>query len=318
MTPPKRLLTAIAFIGGFMWSSVWAQYGDLSKVKIETTEVAANIYMLTGVGGNGGNMGLLVSDDQVLLIDTQFAELSDQILKAIKAVTDRPLTYILNTHLHNDHIGGNVPISANGVVIIAHENVHSRLSSVQYSRLEQREIPPAELGTLPSLTFSKSIHFFIGDLDVIAVHSPNSHTDGDTIVQFRGANVMHLGDLFFNGIFPFIDIDAGGSLSGLIAASELALARTNRDTKIIPGHGPLATRADFRKYIRMLKRVHRLIKKAVGEGLSKEEVITANPLQSLEEEWGDGFIKTPVFTELAFELVNAEPKVIPKKRGRRR
>lgn len=311
----RSMIAVLALIGGLlMWSSAWAQPRDFSKIQIETTELAPNLYMLTGAGGN---TGLLVGDDQVLLIDSQHSQLSNKIMRAIKAITDKPVTYLLNTHMHGDHIGGNESFVNKGAIVVSHDKVRTRLSSVQYSRLRQREIPPVASAALPTLTFSQNIHLYIGDIDVIAVYSPRSHTDGDTIAEFRGANVIQMGDLFFNGTFPYIDIGAGGSLNGLIAACELALARMDRNTKIIPGHGPLATRADFRNYIRMLKRVYRLINKAISDGQSKEDVLAANPLQSLEAEWGDGVLTAPVFTELMFDIVKAEPRTHNKRRSRR-
>ena len=298
-------LMAAALLAGLVWSSAQAQSAAAAKPKITLQEVATNIYMLTG---SGGNIGLFVGKDRVLMIDGQFAESASEVKAAIRTVTDKPITYLVNTHWHGDHTGGNAAFAKEDATIIAHDNVRARLSSVQFSRLQNKELQPSPSAALPIITFSTSLHFYIDDVDVLAVHSPASHTDGDTILQFRGVNVIHMGDLFFNGTFPFIDIDAGGSLNGLIAAGGLALARMDRDTKIIPGHGPLATRADFRNYLNMLKRVHRSMKKSIGDKLSLEEVLAADPLARLSEEWGDGFLKTPVFTELAYQLVKAEPK----------
>lgn len=282
-------------------AGAWAQKAqDFNKVQIKTTDLDYGLYMLEGAGGN---LGLSVGDDGVFLIDDQFAPLADKIKAAIGKVTNQPVDYLINTHWHGDHVGGNEHFAKSGTLIFAHSNVRDRMSSVQKTRLSEDEVPPSPARALPVVTFSNDINFHINGLNILGIHAERAHTDGDVIVQFRGANVIHMGDLFFNGAFPFIDIDSGGTLKGLIKACELAMARMNRHTKVIPGHGPLATRADFRSYINMLKRVRKLIDSHVKRGDSKQETLDANPLKKLDEDWGGGFINTATFTELTYDAI---------------
>ena len=235
-----------------LWSVSSAQR-DFSGVEIETTEVADGIYMLVGAGGN---IGLSTGEDGAFLIDDQFAPLSEKILAAIAEVTDDDVEFLINTHWHGDHTGGNEAFGEAGAHIVAHDNVRKRLKE-GLTRSSGRTTPPAPDAALPVITFSKTISFHWNGQHIKVWHPDKAHTDGDAIIFFKDANVVHMGDVFFNGGYPFIDLESGGDVNGYIATHEAVLKKTDDDTKIIPGHGPLANKADLRRTVDMLKEVSR-------------------------------------------------------------
>jgi len=204
-----------------------AQGRDFSKVEIKTTKVAEDIYMLEGAGGN---IGVCVGPEGVLVIDDQFAPLTDKIKAAITAISDKPIRFLFNTHFHGDHTGGNENFAKAGVAIVAHDNVRKRLSTEQYNAIFDRKTPPSPAEALPIVTFNDSVTFHIGGEEITCFHVPNAHTDGDAIVFFPRDNVVHMGDCLFNGLYPVLDISAGGSAAGMIAAADRMLKVTNADT----------------------------------------------------------------------------------------
>lgn len=274
---------------------------DLSKVEIKTTEITDGVYMLAGAGGN---IGVSVGDDGVFVIDDQFAPLSEKIMTAIGELSDKPVSYVINTHWHGDHTGGNENFGKSGAVIVAHENVRKRMSTKQFMKAFGREVPASPDAALPVVTFSENTTFYFNDIQIQVMHIPTAHTDGDSIVFFTEANVLHMGDTFFNGFFPFIDQSSGGSLDGVIGATEKALALIDADTTIIPGHGPLSKKADLETYLKMLTDVKSAIMPLVSEGKSREDVVAANPLGELGKTWGNGFMKTDVFTGIVFDVMS--------------
>jgi len=265
---------------------------DFSKVEIKTTRVAEGVYMLEGAGGN---IGVRVGTDGVLMIDDQFAPLTDKIKAAIGAISDQPIRFLFNTHWHGDHTGGNENFGKAGVAIVAHDNVRRRLSTEQYNAIFDRKSPPSPSVALPVVTFNDSITFHLGGDDITCFHVADAHTDGDAIVWFRKANVVHMGDCLFNGMYPVIDVSAGGSAAGMIAADDRVLAVIGADTKIIPGHGPLASRQDLESFRDMLSKARSRVKELVVAGKSLEEIQKAKPLADLDATWGKGFITPDVF-----------------------
>ena len=211
---------------------------------------------------------------------------------------------MLNTHWHGDHTGGNENFGKAGAVIVAHENVRNRMSTVQFMKTFNREVPAAPEAALPVVTFSDNVNFYFNDNDISVMHMPASDTDGDSIVLFIEANVLHMGDTFFNGFFPFIDHSSGGTLEGLISTTEIVLSIVDNDTQIIPGHGPLATKADLKKYQSMLLTVQDKMQPALASGKSRDEVLAENPLESVGKIWGNGFMKTDVFTGILYDIAN--------------
>ena len=268
---------------------------DFSKVEIRTTKLGASTYMMEGAGGN---LGLSIGDDAVFLIDDQFAPLTGKIQAAISKLTAKPVRFVLNTHWHGDHTGGNENMGKSGAIIVAHENVRSRMGSEQFIELLKMTEKPSPQGALPVVTFASSVTFHLNGDEIRVFHVPKAHTDGDAIVHFVKSDVVHMGDVYFNGMYPFIDTSSGGSIRGVIAACDRALAIVGDATKIIPGHGPLSNKAELKAYRDMLAGVAERIGKLVAEGRSAEQIAAANPTAEFDGKWGAGFMKTPRFVQM--------------------
>jgi len=271
-----------------------AQGPDFEKVQIKTEKVAEGIWVLAGAGGN---IGVSAGADGVFLIDDEWAPMTPKVKAAIAALSDRPLRFILNTHWHPDHTGGNKDLGEAGALIVAHDNVRLRLSTDQFIEALGMKFPPSPARALPVVTFNDAVTLHLNGDDVEAFHVPPAHTDGDAIVHFRRAGVIHMGDIFFNGMYPFVDLTSGGSFEGFIAAADRALA-LGEGTRIIPGHGPVGTRADLRAYRDMLVTVRDRVKRLVQAGKTPAEVVAAHPLADLDAKWGQGFMKPDQFVEI--------------------
>jgi cyclase len=265
-----------------------AQQQDFSKVEIVTTKLAPGLAMLVGAGGN---IAVSTGDDGPVIVDDQFAPLVPKITAAVKALQDAPIRFVINTHHHFDHTGGNEALGNAGALIFAHENVRARLSTEQFSKLMNRSFPASPEAALPVITFGDGVTLHWNGQTIRALHVAPAHTDGDTHIWFEPANAVHMGDTFVNGFYPLVDVESGGSLAGLIDSANGVLARANADTKIIPGHGPLASRADLGKFRDMLVDVRSRIEKAIAAGETMEAFIAKKPLADLDAEWGDGFLK---------------------------
>lgn len=274
-----------------------------ADAEIKTHAVAEGIYMLEGVGGN---LGVAVGDDGVFLVDDQYAPLTEKIKKAIAALSDQPIRFVLNTHWHGDHTGGNENLGEAGVLIVAHDKVRERMSVENFNELWDRTTPPAAPGALPVVTFSDSVTFHLGDEEIHAFHVPPAHTDGDSIIHFRTSNVVHMGDLFFNGMYPLIDVWSNGSATGYLAAIDQALALMDDETRVIPGHGPLSDKKGLQGFRDMIRTAHDLVKTHVAAGKSREEIVAAKPLASLDETWGQGYFDADSFVTMLFESLQRE------------
>ena len=292
---------AAALAAVFIASPALAQ-SDMSSVEIKTTKVAEGVYMLEGAGGN---IGLSTGADGAFVIDDQYAPLSAKILAAIKQQTDKPVAFVINTHWHGDHTGGNEALGAAGARIVAQENARKRLQE-GLTRADGHTTPPAPAGALPVITFSDRATFYWNGQDIEAFHPAPAHTDGDAIIVFRTTNVVHMGDIFFNGRYPFIDLESGGDLDGYIAAQEGALARIDDKTKVIPGHGPLANKADLKKSVEMLKSVRARIKALVDAGKTEDETVAAKPLADLDATWSWDFITGERMTRAAYRSLKGK------------
>jgi cyclase len=294
-----RLSGRVATIGlALLLGSSASAQPDLSQATVKVVPVAAGVYMLEE--GTGGNIGLSVGKDDAFLIDDQYAPLVPKIKAAVATVTPKPVRFVVNTHWHADHTGGNEAMAGSGAIVFAHENVRRRMSKEQFLAAFNMRTPASPTAALPVITFSDTITFYMNDDTVHTFHVRNAHTDGDVLVFFRKANVVHMGDTFFNGMYPFIDVSTGGSLAGMVAAANKALAIANAGTRVIPGHGPLATRADLVRYRDMLATVRQRVGRLVAQGRTLQQVIAARPLQDLDAHWGKGFLKPEQFLTLVY------------------
>lgn len=252
----KNITTTI-FLFVLIWSPLFA-FQNFDNVEIKIIPVNKNVYMLKGAGGN---IGILTGKDGVFMIDDQFAPLSPKIIDKLKTISDQPVKFLVNTHHHGDHVGGNANFQEEGALILAHENVRKRLK-------ENDE----NIDGLPVITFNENINLHLNDNDIMVAHVHNAHTDGDALVYFPQSNVLHAGDTFFNGMFPFIDLDSGGSIDGYIEAAKTGLRIINENTRIIPGHGDIATYSDYEDFLSMLETIRENVQQAINEGKSENEV----------------------------------------------
>ena len=271
-----------------------------NEVEITAVPVAAQIYMLSG---EGGNIGLFIGDDGTFLIDDQFAPLTEKIVAAIKSVGGDFPKFLINTHYHGDHTGGNENLGQGGTLIFSHDNVRERLSTGSFIEAfnMKREAMPRE--GLPVVTFSADISFHLNGESLSAIHVPHAHTDGDSFIYFKKANVIHAGDIFFNGFYPFIDVTHGGSLKGMIKAADKILSLADDKTKIIPGHGPMGDKAQLAGYRQMLWTAYERLRKLKAEGKTAQEAVAAKPLADLEGTWGDGIFNSDRWIEIIYSGV---------------
>lgn len=274
-----RRLIAIGF--AVLVSAAADAQTDFGKVEIKVLKVAGNVYMLEGAGGN---IGVSVGDDGIVLIDDQFAPLAPKIKAALKGITDKPVKFVINTHYHGDHTGGNETFGESAP-LVAHENVRKRLAEGAADR------PPAAKGALPVVTFHDRVSIHLNGEEIRAIHYPSGHTDGDSVIWFTKSNVVHMGDDMFAGRFPYVDQDAGGSVRGLISNVETVLETIPVDAKLIPGHGPLSTVKDLESYLAMLKDTLAIVQAGVREGHSLDELQNAKVLAKYES-WSWNFIPT--------------------------
>jgi cyclase len=278
-----------------------AQQQDFSRVEVVTTKLTPGLAMLVGAGGN---IAVSTGADGPVIVDDQFAPLAPKIAAAVKALQDAPIRFVINTHHHFDHTGGNEAFGTAGALIFAHENVRVRLSQEQVSTLREFKLPAAPPVALPVVTFDDGVTLHWNGETIRVLHVAHAHTDGDSHVWFETANVVHMGDTFVNGFFPFVDIESGGGIAGLIDSANRVLARAKPDTRIIPGHGPLGTTADLEKYRDMLVDVKARIEKGIASGATLEAFLATKPLADLDAEWGDGFLKTDQVITLIWMNLN--------------
>ena len=261
---------------------------DVSQATIKSEKANGNVYMLTGAGGN---IGVSAGADGILMIDDQFAPLSEKIRAALKELNPGKLKFVLNTHFHGDHTGGNVNFGPEAP-IIAQTNVRKRLSVEQKVLGEPvKAAPPA---ALPVITFDDSLSLYFNGEEIRVMHFPNGHTDGDSIIFFTKSNVVHMGDDFFAGKFPFVDLDSGGSVEGMTRNVRAVIAKLPADAKVIPGHGPLSTLADLKAYENMLTETTEIVRQQMKAGKTLEQIRTAG-LPAKWDSWGTGFIKTNIW-----------------------
>lgn len=304
MTKSGWRFVMVGLIGLLMFVGVetaLAQQQDFSKVEIKVTKVSGNIYMLEGAGGN---IGASVGEDGIVIVDDQYAPLAEKIQAALKGlgITDKPVRFVINTHYHGDHSGGNEPFSSAGSTVIAHDNVRKRLESggtAGTGGALKMEVKPAPKAALPVITFDHDLTVHLNGEDIRALHFPAGHTDGDSIIFFPKNNVVHMGDDFVRYGFPFIDVSSGGSVQGMISGLEKAMAQLPADVKVIPGHGAISNLDDVRAFVKMLKETAAVVQKAIDDKKTLEQMKQAKILAPWDKFSGQ-FINTEAFIETLF------------------
>jgi glyoxylase-like metal-dependent hydrolase (beta-lactamase superfamily II) len=271
---------------------------DFSKVEIKTTDLGDNCYMLEG---QGGNITVAVAKDGIIMVDGEFAPLHDKIKAAIEAISKQPIKYLINTHFHGDHTGGNELFARDGVIVVAEANVRKRLAAGTSNGLTGAQTPPAPLGALPSKTYTGAFRIRLNGRVADLEHIANAHTDDDTYVWFKTANVLSTGDTFTNGRYPNIDFANGGNIKGMIAASDAYLKLTNAKTRIVPGHGPLADRAALIEYRTMLITARDRMAQLVKEGKSEDDVVAAKPFANLDAKWAPTELAATNFVRVVYQ-----------------
>jgi glyoxylase-like metal-dependent hydrolase (beta-lactamase superfamily II) len=296
---PFALLAMVCCVP-LLHTAAMAQFDD---VAIQITHIAGSVHMLEG---RGGKLAVCIGDDGAFLVDDQYAPLAEKISAAVATLTDKPIRFILNTHWHGDHTGGNEKFGAEGVVLVAHQNVRQRLSSKQFVQFTQSEVLPQPATALPIVTFSDELRFHLNGEGIRALHVRRAHTDGDAVVFFSNANVLHAGDVYFAGMYPFIDLSSGGSIDGLIEAIKQVLELVDDQTRIIPGHGPVGGRADLQAYHNMLLGVRAAVRSAVDAGASLAETISRKPTADYDAAWGKGWIKPDQMVEFVYQSLTSK------------
>jgi len=270
---------------------------DFSKVEIKSTDLGSNCYMLEG---QGGNITVAVADDGIIMVDSQYAPLHDKIKAAIEAISKQPVKYLIDTHYHGDHTGGNEAFARDGVTIVSQINVRNRLAAGTTNGLTGVKTPPAPLGALPSDTYTNFSKIRLKGRVADLKHIANAHTDGDTYVWFKTANVLSTGDTFTNGRYPNIDFANGGNVRGMIAAADAYLKLTNAKSRIVPGHGPVADKAALTEYRTMLVTARDRMAKLVKEGKSEDEVIAAKPFGDFDAKWAPTELASKNFVRVVY------------------
>lgn len=297
----KKHFSIVATLFFCLATSTATAQTDWSKVEIKATKVAGNVHMLEG---GGGNIGVSVGSDGILIVDDQFAPLVDKIKAALKRLGEGKLRFVLNTHWHGDHTGGNVAFGPEAPVI-AHDNVRKRMGSEQKSEFWKRTTPASPKEALPVITFDHSLTVHFNGEEIRVIHFPRGHTDGDAVIFFTNSNVVHMGDHFFAARFPFVDLESGGSVEGYAKNVGEVIKKLPAGVKIIPGHGPLSTPDDLKAYHRMLLETTDIVRKKMAAGKTLDQIKT----EGLPEEWkswGTGFIKTGVWLETIHRSLSAK------------
>ncbi len=290
----NKLLLLIVFLLSTVCLN--AQQRDWSKVQMKATKVAGNVYMLEG---SGGNIGVSVGPDGILIVDDQFAPLADKIRASLRELGQGKLRFILNTHWHGDHTGGNVVFGPEAP-IIAHDNVRKRMAVEQKSEVFKSTTPASPKEALPVITFNQTLTVHFNGEEIRAIHFPQGHTDGDSVIFFTSSNVVHLGDDFFAGRFPFVDLESGGSVEGLARNIGDIITKIPEGAKLIPGHGPISTVEDLKNYHRMLLETTEIVRGKIAAGKTVDQIKTEG-LADEWKPWGAGFIKTDLWLETIYK-----------------
>ncbi len=281
----RSLLLVAIFLG-----SINSASAQDKAVEFTTFQLSDTVYMLTG---SGGNVGISAGEDGLYIIDDQVKPVTTQLLQAIRKISNQPIRFVINTHYHGDHTGGNETIGGAGAVIIAHDNIRKRMTTEQVSTFRQSTTPPYAEEALPLVTFNDRMSLHLNGETATAYYVANGHTDGDSIIHFPASNVIHMGDMYFNNLYPYVDLEAGGSIQGMVAAADLALSMADESTRIIPGHGPLAMTEDLKNYRDFLIKASTNVQALIDQDMNLQQIIAAKPTEEWDETLGKIWI-TPV------------------------
>lgn len=298
----KKSLNAISVASALLLSVTVSahDHGDKGP-NFSQQKLSDNLYMLTG---KGGNLALSTGNDGLLLIDDDYLDMADKTRAAIKAISDEPVKFLINTHWHFDHSGGNQMLGESGTIIVAHDNVRQRLLSGGTIKAFNTTIEPAKKPALPVVTFADSVSFHWNGDTIDVVHpSDSAHTDGDAVIFFNNDNVVHMGDLYFNNMYPFIDASSGGSMLGVIESVSALIKKIDANTRVIPGHGALSNQSDLVEYRNMLQAVYNRVEAFKSAGKTLEEVVAEKPTADFDAKWGGGFLKPDVWVGIIYAAI---------------
>ena len=270
---------------------------EAQEPELTTTRLADGLFMIAGAGGNSI---VCAGADGIVLVDTGYGPMAETLRAAVADLSKAPVRVVINTHWHRDHVDGNLVLAGNGAIAVAHENVRRTMSADQHLAVLERDVPASPVAALPALTFRETLNLHWDDETLSLVHLPAAHSDGDAVVLFRSADVIHAGDIFFNCGYPYIDISHGGTIDGMIAAVERIIQLADESTRIVPGHGPLATRGDLETYLGMLKDFREAVVSDVATGKDLSAILETPPTADLDAKWGKVFFSPEQFTEMVF------------------
>lgn len=274
---------------------------NFDTVQVRAQALRGGVYMLTGAGGN---IGLSIGDDAAFLVDDQYAPLTQKIIAAVASVTNKPIRFVINTHWHGDHTGGNENVGRTGALIVAHDNVRKRMSVEQFNDVFNRRTPASPAGALPVVTFNDSVSFHVNGDELVAFHIPPAHTDGDAVIHFTRADVVHMGDTYFATGYPFVDVSSGGNVNGIIGVADRVLAMCKPTTIVIPGHGPVSTCDNLREYRNMVASVRDRVRAEMQKGRTLAQITDAKVTAEYDAKWGRGFIQPAVFVQLVYRSLS--------------
>ena len=278
------------------------------KVEMTTFQLSDTIYMLRG---RGGNVGISSGVDGLYIIDDQVRPVTGQLLETIRKISNKPIRFVINTHYHADHTGGNEAIGKAGALIISHDNIRQRMTTKQVSNFMKNTTPPYPRAALPVVTFNDRMSLHFNGETATAYHVAHGHTDGDSIIHFPDSNVIHMGDMYFNGLYPYVDLDAGGSIQGMVEAADLALSLADETTRIIPGHGPLAITEDLTAYRDYLVEAIANVQTLIDEGRNLEQIIAAEPTAEWDDTLGKVWITPAQFVTFIHSSLEGIHEYIP-------
>ena len=301
----KALLFVVLF-----FASINSLSAEDKPVEFTTFQLSDTVYMLRG---RGGNIGISTGEDGLYIIDDQLRPITTQLLQAIRKISHKPIRFVINTHYHADHVGGNETIGDAGAVLIAHENIRKRMTTEQVSIFMNNSTPPYPKGALPVLTFNDRLSLHLNGETATAYYVANGHTDGDSIIHFPVSNVIHMGDMFFNGLYPYVDLDAGGSMQGLVEAANLALSMADESTRIIPGHGPLGMTEDLKNYRDYLVQAGANVQELIDKDMSLQQIIAAEPTKEWDEALGKTWITPAQFVTFIYNSLEGIHHYTPPK-----